>query len=300
MIVGRSLYILCISSGVEYSTTAITGFVLGLVFLIVFCMAGGMSFWIALSFILLLVGLETTISRMRAELGPPMHEMMRVGPDTILVSALGSRHLGGRNLTMMTFLYFTDRTLSSHPMPHQLEAFKIAERTGVNAKRLAIVMMVSVVVGIISALWALLHSAYQKGVSAGFMGYMGLPIESFKRLARNLQYPGTTNYPEVGFIGLGLSLSLLMMFLRTRFLWWPLHPVGYALSTSGWIIHYIWFSFLLSWFIKLVILKHWHLKAYRSATPFFFGLILGEYTVGCLWNLLGIILGFQTYGFFES
>jgi len=52
--------------------------------------------------------------------------------------------------------------------------------------------------------------------------------------------------------------------------------------------------------IKLILLKHAHLKAYRNATPFFFGLILGEYTVGCLWNLLGIILGFQTYGFFES
>jgi hypothetical protein len=280
--------------------TAITGFVMGLVFLVVFCMVGGMSFWVAFSFIVLLIGLETTISRMRAELGPPMHEMMGVGPDTILVSALGSRRLGGRNLTVMTFLYFTDRTVSSHPMPHQLEGFKIAERIGINVKRLVLIMMVSVGIGIVSALWALLHSAYRKGVSAGFMGYMGLPVESFNRLARQLQYPSITSYPELGFIGLGFAFSLLMMFLRSRFLWWPLHPVGYALSTSGWIIHYIWFSFLLSWFIKWIILKRWHLKAYRSATPFFFGLILGEYTVGCLWNLLGIILGFQTYGFFES
>jgi hypothetical protein len=26
---------------------------------------------------------------------------------------------------------------------------------------------------------------------------------------------------------------------------------------------------------------------------------LGEYAVGCSWNLLGIVLGFPTYGFFE-
>ena len=280
--------------------TAIIGFILGLAFMVLFCMAGGMSFWVALSFLVLLVGLETTISRIRAELGPPMHELGWVGPDTVLVTALGPRRLGGKNLTMLTFLYFTDRTVSSHPMPHQLEGFKIAERVGINTKRLAAVMMLAILVGIVSALWALLHSAYEKGVASGFMGYMGLPRESFARLENQLRYPGGTNYPQLGFIGFGLVFSLGMMFLRTRFLWWPLHPVGYVLSTSGWIIHYIWFSFLLSWFIKWIILRRWHLKAYRNATPFFFGLILGEYTVGCFWNLLGIILGFQTYGFFEA
>jgi len=280
--------------------TALIGLVLGLSFLVLFCMAGGMSFWIALPFFVLLIGLELTITRIRAELGPPQHELGWVGPDTILATTIGPRSLGGKNLTVLTFLYFTDRAIASHSMPHQLEGFKIAERLGMNAKRLAACMMIAVVVGVISALWSLLYSAYNKGVASGFMGYVGIPWESFNRLAGWLRYPGDTNYPELGFIGAGFLFSLAMMSLRVRFLWWPLHPVGYALSTSGWVINYIWFSFLASWFVKWVILKRWHLKAYRRAIPFFLGLILGEYAVGCFWNLLGIILGFPTYGFFES
>lgn len=280
--------------------TALIGLVLGSSFLVLFCMAGGMSFWIALPFFFLLVGLEITITRIRAELGPPQHELGWVGPDTILATTIGPRRLGGKNLTVLTFLYFTDRAIASHSMPHQLEGFKIAERLGMNARRLAAAMMIAVVVGVVSALWSLLYSAYNKGVASGFMGYVGIPWESFNRLARWLRYPGDTNYPELGFIGAGFLFSLTMMFLRVRFLWWPLHPVGYALSTSGWVINYIWFSFLASWFVKWVILKRWHLKAYRRAIPFFLGLILGEYAVGCFWNLLGIILGFPTYGFFES
>ena len=73
-----------------------------------------------------------------------------------------------------------------------------------------------------------------------------------------------------------------------------------AEQTKRWVINYIWFSFWVSWWIKWIILKHGHFKAYRNATPFFFGLIVGEYTMGCFWNLLGITFGFQTYGFFES
>ena len=54
---------------------ALIGFLSGLSFLVVFCVAGGMSFWIAIMFFVLLVGLETTATRIRAELGPPQNEL---------------------------------------------------------------------------------------------------------------------------------------------------------------------------------------------------------------------------------
>ena len=279
---------------------AMTGMVFGIGAMVIFVTVAGMSLWIALAFILLLFAMELTVTRIRAELGPPQHEFYYVGPEYILNTALGGRRLGGNNLTMFGFLYFSDRTLGSHPMPHQLEGFKLAQMVGINSKRLAVVMLFSAVVGIIFSLWSLLHSAYKVGVSAGFLGYVGIPWESYGRLASRLQYPRGTDYPGLIFIGLGFMFSLILMAMRMRFLWWPLHPVGYVLSSTGWIINYIWFSFLVSWLIKLMIIKYGGIRYYRKAIPFFIGLILGEYVVGCFWDILGISMGMETYGFYED
>jgi hypothetical protein len=81
-----------------------------------------------------------------------------------------------------------------------------------------------------------------------------------------------------------------------RFFWWPFHPAGYAITTS-WGMNIIWSCLFFSWLIKSVILKYGGLKIHRQAIPFFLGLILGEFTVGSLWTIIGIVFGVQTYGF---
>ena len=49
-------------------------------------------------------------------------------------------------------------------MPHQLEGFKLAERTGTSNKRLALAMMLAVALGSLSAFWALIDRAYRLGM----------------------------------------------------------------------------------------------------------------------------------------
>lgn len=58
-----------------------------------------------------------------------------------------------------------------------------------------------------------------------------------------------------------------------------------------------WFSIFLSSIIKWVVLRHGGLKAHRKAIPLFMGLILGEFVVGSIWSILGIIVGQPMYRF---
>ena len=57
------------------------------------------------------------------------------------------------------------------------------------------------------------------------------------------------------------------------------------------------FCILISWVVKGLLLRQGGLKVYQKAIPFFLGLILGEFTVGSLWTIIGIVRNVSTYGF---
>ncbi|MBI1925808.1 hypothetical protein HYR99_16360 [Candidatus Poribacteria bacterium] len=271
---------------------ALVGLLSGWLFLLFFCVRAGMSFWVVVSFFMLYFGISTAITRMRAELGPPTHELTPMNAGHILVDVFGTRRLGSANLTPISFFWFFNRSYRNHPMPIQLEAFKMAERTGINVKRLTWAMMLAAVVAVPVSFWALLHISYREGGAPG----RGFAFESLNRLQAWVAFPTSPDAAAIGFMGLGMVFTFLLMAMRMRFLWWPCHPAGYALSTN-FGVDYIWFCLVISSAAKAVILRYGGLKTHRKAVPFFLGLILGEFTVGSFWSALSVLLQTRTYTF---
>ncbi len=73
--------------------------------------------------------LALAITRMRAELGTPIHDLHFTGPETIMTRVAGSRAFNADNLTVFALFFWFNRAYRSHPMPHQLEAYKLAEQS---------------------------------------------------------------------------------------------------------------------------------------------------------------------------
>jgi hypothetical protein len=119
----------------------------------------------------------------------------------------------------------------------------------------------------------------------------------FTRLATWNVTPAEPSVPGLVAMLLGGGFTLLLMALRHRFLWFPLHPAGYALSLSPWNATWYWFSVLVGWLLKVLVLKCGGLRAYRRARPFFIGIVLGEFMMGAVWSLLGIVLEQPMYRF---
>ena len=278
--------------------TAVLGLVVVFVFMILFCRRGGGTVWITLIFFAFYYVISIAITRMRAELGTPVHDLHYSGPDQILTKSIGTRNLGRGNLAMFSMFWFINRAYRSHPMPHQLEGFKIAERTRMNLRRIVLALMISAVVGALSGFWALIDRGYRIGmeVRAYWPSLSAFGIEPYRRLDGWLSSPTDTLIPDTSFMVLGFLVTTVLMACRMKFVWWPFHPAGFAISTS-WGMNVTWSCLFLSWLIKWVVLKHGGIGVHRKAAPFFLGLILGEFTVGSLWTIFGILAKIPTYGF---
>ena len=142
----------------------------------------------------------------------------------------------------------------------------------------------------ITAFWVALHIGYRFGAIEVWLGSI------FNRTQNWLSNPRSVDTAAIVAMIWGLSFSFLMTLVRLNFIWWPLYPVGYAISGT-WAVNFFWFSVLISYLIKFSILRFSGLRAYRRAAPFFLGLILGEFMVGSLWGLMGVFLQKPMYRF---
>ncbi|GIX07390.1 MAG: hypothetical protein KatS3mg115_1793 [Candidatus Poribacteria bacterium] len=259
-------------------------------FLFLFSKLAGMSTWAIVLFFVIYYAIATAVTRMRAELGSPVHDLHFIGPDEMLPKLFGTRALGPRNLTVITYYFFFNRAHRGHPMPHQLEGFKLAERGGYSAKRLVFAMMFAALFGTLTTFWAYYHISYKEGALAWFSW------RPFNRLQSWLTVARPPDYGALVAAVLGFVQTVVLMAMRMRFVWWPFHPAGFAISSS-WSMNVFWFSILVSSVIKWIILRQGGLVLHRRLTPFFLGLILGEFVVGSVWHLIGITIERPMYRF---
>jgi len=271
----------------------VLGLIGGILFLFVFSYKGGMALWMTGLYFLIYYFLALGITRVRAEVGPPTHEMFVANPRQFITDALGSRRIPPGSLAMMSIYFAFNRGYRAHPMPHTLEGFKLADESKMKRSRMIIAMMLAVVFGILAAFWSYLVVSYDIGANPG------LGSGGYNLLRSWLYYPSETDFPAVIFMGVGFCFTGFLWWLRTRFPLWPFHPAGYAVASSVWTFGWLWFSVLISWAIKTTLLKVGGIRLYRKALPLFLGLILGEFIIGGGWVLVRLIWHVSAYSFYR-
>jgi len=276
--------------------TAALGALLGFVALVWFSAAAGMKVWLAVSFFLIYFALAVAVTRMRAQFGSPVHDLHFTGPDTTLSMTFGTQFFDKKDLTIMSLYFWFNRAYRNHPMPHQFEGLRMADRTRTSPRRYMGAMMVAAVFGILAGFWALLHLMYSYGAQA--KSRMSFGAEAFDRLAGWINAPTGPDWGATGAVGVGLGLAFFLEVMRTRFVMWPFHPLGFAISSS-WEMNLVWMPLLIAWALKTVILRYGGLNTFRALVPFFMGLILGQFVVGSIVNVVSIVMQVPSYMFWQ-
>lgn len=274
--------------------TALMIFVLSVTALVFFGTLLGASWHAMLLFFAIFFLYSLAIARMRAELGPPAHDLHYMGPEMVMHNAVGTRGLGEGNLGAFSMFWWITRAYRAHFSPHSMEGFKLAQLTRITSRSMMVAMLVAIVFGALVAFWAGLHVFYVHGIGGHVGNIFG--NEMCTRMANWMSAPEEPRLAATAATGIGLIFSLFLGFMRMRFTWWAWHPVGFATSAS-WSMEKLWFAIFIAWLAKSLITRYGGAVSYRKALPFFIGLVLGEFTMGSLWGIYGAVKGTAVYHF---
>jgi hypothetical protein len=252
---------------------------------------------VSVAFFAILLALSLGITRIRAEFGTP-HEIVFVKPAKVLVTVFGTQAIGTTNLIGMESMYWFNRGYRCHPMPNFLEAFKMGEGKNQRLMGFSPLLVVFTVAGVVSLLatyaanYFITYEAGAAGKAIGYKSWVGQ--EAFSQLDSWIKMGQPAGSTNLWYFAGGLFMAGLLAYLRRQFLWWPLHPAGFALGTS-YAMNYFWMCVLIAWGAKWFIIRYGGMSFHRRVIPFFLGLILGDYTIGALWSLVGLLIQTPTY-----
>ncbi|MCA1595572.1 MAG: hypothetical protein LC772_03990, partial [Chloroflexi bacterium] len=270
--------------------------VIGTAVLVGFCWVCGLSPLLAFAYIAVYLIFATAITRMRAEAGPPWN----MGPDTnardVVVHSIGTQSFGTKNLSVLAYFEWFSIEMRCVAMPGQLESMKMGEAAHLRQRLLTLVMVGAIIVGIAASFWACLLVWYHFGAGTAKVEpwRTSQGMQPFSIARSSIDNPRPADIFGMGGMAAGALVVLFFTFMRTRFLWWPFNPVGYALANTG-TMYWLWMPFLIAWILKVIIIRYGGMGGYRRALPFFLGLALGDYFIASVWAIAGSVMGMQMY-----
>jgi len=271
---------------------ATLGLIFGLVALtFLMIIAGAKSFWLMFA-IIVFFAIVCIVDAWLVTRGLFFIHGSFKAPD-FFVTALGTTRFGAENLTLIAFpkrVFFRDRR--EILMPHIVNSFKISDFATLNRHQLLTAICIALVLGTGISCYAYLDLAYKKGALTLGRTWIHVwsPQEPFRELAWFLTSPQNTNWQGLGFVLTGGITMLFLLIMRYRFLWWPLHPIGF-ITPGQFPMNNIWFSIFLGWLFKYLVIRHGGLKGYRQARPIFLGIVLGEASIAGIWAVVGLFTG---------
>ena len=253
-----------------------------------FGVAIGLPFFWVLFYVLLFLTFSVAVTRLRAQLGAPTHEMAFMGPHQLILDFNGSASLPAPLVarTLTTF-HIMNRIHRTHPMPTLMEGLYLADRTRLSQRymfgALALAILLGSVCGMLTHIWL----GYRWTPISWISGEVGGVINSIA---------GTPRPPNVSAmfaVGAGMAVVFALDFIRFRIPGFWLHPAGYALAMNFGIDYY-WFGLLLVLIIKVFVQRYYGLKGYAKLRNVAIGLIFGEFAAETIWAIFSMLNDRQT------
>jgi len=264
--------------------------VAGLAAMVVWLTASGVPLLVI--FILLILSLANYIgvTRIVAETG--LTKALAPAPATAMTAALlGWGPIGAKGIVALSLadVWASDtRTFVMCQVSHTLQMADFIKR---NKARLLWAFGIGILVAMAAAIWIMITCAYGNGgLTMEPWQFQDAPLGMNKALADWIVREPGPSVSGMALAALGAGIYVILTIMRFRFLGWPLHPIGFAVSGLN-DMDWLWFTCFLAWLVKSLVLRYGGLKTYQALRPVFLGLIAGSYTFAAIWLIIDQLTG---------
>lgn len=256
-----------------------------------------LSPWLGALIFLLIAMIAMGFARIRAETGIPTTSTHgQFYEYWVIMDLFGRDRLGNANVAAMNFFTpFTWGAFDTFPTLFQ-EAWHSAERLSMSKRTMTRAMVFAALVALVVAVIVILPLIYKYG--ANLMDFYTIRFatwfdkEGFNGWGDRLAQP---RLASLGVFTIGAGIAILLIALRTMYLWWPIHPIGFVLGiwehAAG-----IWPSFMLAWAIKFLVYRYGGVQVFDKLKGLFIGLILGGVIIECIFAAIGLIVPASVIG----
>ena len=262
--------------------TAFFGSIGGMLYMYVWIVAVGFDPLQGALFIPAVIFCYVGTAKILADTGIP-YTSNPVGPWGLVAMWVGSKGQSPGTMVAYRFSSIVTSHFKALFLPALSHAGKVSEGARTNRRQLMTAMSLAFVVSFVTCVLLTIYLGYRDGAynfnSWEITRAAERAFPSTVNAIKGPKNPFFVKHPEeVGFLGAGMAMMALLIYLRHQFTWWPLHPVGLAMSGS-YLARRTSFTVFVAWLVKLVMLKVGGPAFYGRSRPLFVGLLVG-YVVG--------------------
>ncbi|HVF10225.1 MAG TPA: DUF6785 family protein [Abditibacteriaceae bacterium] len=272
------------------------GFVLSFGALLAWSCFAGINIWMAAAFFGIYLLSSLVLTRAVIEGGFLFSQLTFAPLEWMTTGMFGAATVGAGDLTRLSFLNATlMRDARTNILPGFLHTMKIAQELHLDRqglRRLLIGVAAAIVVTLIVTIWISITALYTRGALTTYSFLYQGPQNVLNGAATMITAQPGFSAANGFWMGVGATVVWLLTLARSRLLWFPLHPIGYIMSSSAAVSRW-WFSYFVGWLIKSLLMKYGGHESYRMVRPFMIGLILGNLTAMVGWMLIGFYTATQ-------
>ena len=272
------------------------GGIISFIFMVAWANYAGMPVLVAVPLLMISFGYLLAMTRLMSEGGMPWSHEPTWRAHDVIRALVPYRALSVANWSSVAMMLTFTHDMRVAPMPRLMQSLKLSDETETENKAISWSLLLATIAAIPVSYWAMLRAGYNHG---------GVAINTYRFVSLARQ-PGTfmerlqatpvrsTDFTSVGLLGYGALKLAIISFMRINYLWWPLHPVGFAMS----YIVYLgreWVSVLIGWSCQVILTRYGGHEAFSKYRPIFLGMIFGAMFAAGLWLIIDGFTGLRSH-----